>query len=119
MKQPAESVDLRTNAPTLDVEAFEWEEIGETEELHDGGLVLAAEYRAASRLLTHLNIGGTLHHIEAIAVHDEDGIQFADDPAWESRLNQLTEVFEPDNRGWRTVTINGREYVLVMEPFSR
>lgn len=58
-------------------------------------------------------------HVEAIEVCDDDAyFQRGTSTQGERMLDHLAAAFEPDG-GWQTTTINGREYVVFMEPYSR
>ncbi len=72
----------------------------------------------AASLLATVNIGGVLHHLEAIAVrrHRRHG-QVAQDPVRETLLSDLYRAFEPDHP-FHTVKIRNRDYVLFMSPFA-
>lgn len=70
-----------------------------------------------SRLLSSLVIYGTYHHLEAYAVtEDENGIQVAAHPIFQSNLDGMYEVGEPD-KAFECVTIGLRQYVLAMTPY--
>lgn len=62
-------------------------------------------------------LNGVQMHVEAIEVTDDEfSIQTA--TQHDEMLDHLAAAFSPDG-GWQTTTINGREYVVFMEPYSR
>ncbi|MBM4779516.1 MAG: hypothetical protein GQE15_17555 [Archangiaceae bacterium] len=68
------------------------------------------------RLAGVMAINGSRFHVEAIPVTKEQGMQVGADVESESRLSGL--VFEFDVRGFQTIEINQREYVVIITPFS-
>jgi hypothetical protein len=70
-----------------------------------------------SRMLCCIVINGTPHHLEAYAVTDdsEEG-QIAAHESFEDNVNGAYMVGEPD-KAFDTVTIYGRDYILVMTPY--
>ena len=71
-----------------------------------------------SRLLGHISIGGTLHTIQAISVHTIDGQQIATDPDFNNEVLAAHTLAGEGSQELDTVTINTREYILIMIPFS-
>jgi hypothetical protein len=70
-----------------------------------------------ARCLAWVQINGMNCHVEAIAVYvDANDIQNATDPEWQSALEQVYEAVGGDG-GWQTITMFGREYVLILTPF--
>lgn len=68
------------------------------------------------RLTGVMRINGTPFHVEAIPVTRQAGVQTGADEPSESRLGGL--VLEFDVRGFETIEIGAREYVVVITPFS-
>lgn len=99
-----------------------WQEIGpdpSLEDLEDGAVA-----DPAARLLTTLHVhgggdgdGAVFVHLEAIAVHDEDGDQVVDCDEYETVLEQAYDI--SGDGPLTTLTIGGREYVLVAITFAQ
>lgn len=68
------------------------------------------------RLAGVMRINRTRFHVEAIPVIRERGLQVGSDEQSESRLAGL--VHEFDVRGFETIEIGDREYVVIITPFS-
>lgn len=68
------------------------------------------------RLSGIATINGGYFHLEAIPVRREDGVQVGVDEVSESRLAALAVEF--DVRGFETIEIDGRAYVVVITPFG-
>lgn len=68
-----------------------------------------------ARLLGTVEIAGVLHHVEAVEVREQDGVQCAADPAMEEALTNVSRIV-----GGRmaSVKIDGRDYVLCVTPFQ-
>lgn len=73
---------------------------------------------STSRLIGSAWIGDLPFHVTAIAVVDDDGFQRAAAEGDDELLDFFTAAFQPDG-GWMTTEINGRDYVLFLEPHSR
>ena len=71
-----------------------------------------------TRLATVVMVNGIGHHLEAFQVktNEKTGVQEAADVAFESNIDGICNVAEPDGH-WQTVTIRGKEYALAMTPF--
>lgn len=73
-------------------------------------------------------LNGVQMHVQAIQVTDDMftvmgtgesfGLQNGVTVELDAMLDHLSAAFNPDG-GWQTTTINGREYVVFMEPYSR
>ena len=90
--------------PTIHSLDFKWQETG-------------PEFLLSSRLLASIEICGTPMHLEAWEVKkDEEGVY---------RAISWPEAFELAYQGlmsegeWETTIINGREYVLLAQPYGR
>lgn len=82
----------------------------------DGWLETGPDEDPRARLLSRIEISGTVMHLEAIAVHtDATRIQRAD--AAEDSLTNLAILAEPDGR-FDVTSIAGRDYVMVAYPVS-
>lgn len=90
--------------PTLAIDPKEWDHVG----AKDPSDVLGVS----------LYIGGTLHHVEAVAVRrGRDGYQVAADPAMQSTLNAMERIYGAGSFDrFGTVRIGRRNYVLNMTP---
>lgn len=71
-----------------------------------------------SRLIGSIWIGDLPFHVTAIAVVDDDGFQRAAAEGDDELLDFFTAAFQPDG-GWMATEIDGRDYVLFLEPHSR
>jgi len=70
----------------------------------------------ATKLHCVISISGTMLHLEAIQVHEVDGVQQAVDPELE---HDFTFVSLFGNEGqFETTEINSKQYVLVATPFT-
>ena len=75
----------------------------------------ADDQPAETRLWCSVNLGGMALHMEAIQVAEIDGMQRAVNPDLEDDLDALSRIA---NTGpFRTTTIRGKEYVLVLTPY--
>jgi hypothetical protein len=84
----------------------------------DAWTATGSDEDATSRLLCCLVINGTAHHLEAYAVTTEpDGLQKAADPLFETNVDGMYRVAEPD-QPFQTITISGRTYVLALTPHA-
>jgi len=71
----------------------------------------------ADHLTTILVINGTLHHLEAIRIYeDDDGRQHAAAPESEETLDAMYEI--GGDGPFDTVYIKGDSYLLVVIPFQ-
>jgi hypothetical protein len=71
----------------------------------------------SDRLLAQVNVGGTLHHLEAYRVEDrDDGLIYLANPEMEAEL--MPTLQDLHNGGYQTVTIRGSQYVLFMFPHA-
>ena len=72
----------------------------------------------SSRLSVTLFINGVPHHLEAyeVKINEKSGAQEPVDVVFESNIGGIGIVSEPDGP-WHTVSIKGKEYVVVMTPF--
>lgn len=87
----------------FDLDVTEWENGGDPE--GDG------------RLYATINILGTLHHLEAVPVKDnEAGEQVGDTPIADEMLDSCFVAFAPDGR-FDTTEINGKPYAIFLSPF--
>lgn len=94
---------FRTDAPTIPLKDLQWEEIGE-------------EGDPSSRLLAHIRIGSLDMHLEAWEVENRSRPQVA--KAGSMRKVDLELLIEIMDCYFRTITIEGREYVLVATPYG-
>lgn len=62
-----------------------------------------------------LAINGAFMHTMAIEVVEKDGVQTAAVPQLEPLLNDMQAIYEGV---YETVTIGGRQYVLLIHPYS-
>lgn len=62
-------------------------------------------------------LNGVQMHVEAIEVTDDEFF-CQRGTTQDEMLDHLAAALNPDG-GWQTTTINGREYVVFMEPYSR
>lgn len=69
----------------------------------------------SSRLLAQIEIAGTPMHLEAYEVHDVDGVQTT--KAWPEDMNTVFDRLGIECR-LMTTEINGREYILLAQPFG-
>lgn len=71
----------------------------------------------ADHLTTILVINGTLHHLEAIRIYeDEEGRQHAADPAFEESIEAMYQI--GGDGPFDTVYIKGDSYLIVAIPFQ-
>ena len=74
-----------------------------------------------ARLFGSLHITGVPFHVDMIEVDavddDGNGVQHAVDPTLEPELDALAQI--DCDCGWSTVTIDEREYVVIIYPYSR
>lgn len=72
-------------------------------------------------LWAQLDINGTSHHLEAIALAESSGstaaLQFAAAPDWQAKLERLYAVAGSPGQPFEPVMINGRRYVIGMTPY--
>ena len=90
-------------AVTVEVPDDAWEPTGPEED-------------PTARLLASLVVCGCYHHLEAYAIDPDDDIQQAAHESFQSNLDGMYAVGEPDKR-FQSVEIKGREYVLTMTPY--
>jgi hypothetical protein len=90
------------HCPALAVSEDLWRDAGDDED-------------PTSRLRIVAWISGTMHHLEAIAVSNEDGLQSGARPWSETYLGALDLAVGGDGP-YNTIQIRGREYVLVLAP---
>lgn len=104
------------NHPSVVIPFENFEAIGDAEcELCEDGQTFD---HSSSRILATLQINERLFHVEGISVIiTVDSMQRPVCVGWEERLNQYADILGPDG-GWGTVELDGREYVLFLEPFS-
>lgn len=62
-----------------------------------------------------LNINGAFMHVTAIEVTEKDGVQVAAHPALEETFNEMQAIYEGE---YETLTIAGRQYALLIYPYS-
>jgi len=92
------------NSLTIELSELEFEKIAEADD-------------PAARLLATVEIAGTLHHLEAIAVKTSgSGEQAAQDVMNAEMLSDLGDAFGGDG-AFQTVKIGRRNYVVFMSPF--
>jgi len=95
---------IQDPGPNISLEVFEFEHVGPDDD-------------PTASLLATLMFGGVHHHVEAYAVtaHD-DGVQRAAHSLFDDNIDQVYDAIGGDGP-WRTVDINGREYVIIVTPF--
>lgn len=71
---------------------------------------------AETRLYSKFDWFGTSFHVDAIEVRREDGCLEAVNPDFESTINEMAEISGDGN--FETTFIDGREYVIVIYPWS-
>ena len=96
---------FRNDPPTIHAGTLQWDECG-----HESDL--------SARLLSHVRIAGLDMHLEAWAVEDDgDGVQQAVETTMRGdAFGTICDIMDTD---FETVTINGREYVLIATPYGR
>lgn len=68
-------------------------------------------------LLGHVVINGVYFHVEAYAVEeDDDGTLYTVDPPYGEHLES---AYELSGDSLQTVSIGGRDYVLVVYPYAK
>lgn len=88
--------------PEIDVSQLKWEATG-------------PEENRGTRLLSSIRVMGCPMHLEAWEVYfDDDGVQQS--KAWPGDFSNIAVGIGVEDP-WRTVTIDGREYVLIATPF--
>lgn len=103
VRTPAESTTTRDATPKIAIREEAWLETGPND-------------NPRARLLSRIEISGTVMHLEAIAVTtNADRIQRADSA--EDSLASLAILAEPEGQFDKTA-IRGRDYVLVAYPVS-
>jgi len=70
----------------------------------------------ASKLHCVISINGTMMHLEALQVHDVDGLQEAVNPELAADFTSLR-LYGAEGP-FETTRINGKPYVLVATPFT-
>ncbi|HYH05722.1 MAG TPA: hypothetical protein VEK11_01565 [Thermoanaerobaculia bacterium] len=70
----------------------------------------------ATKLHCVISISGTMLHLEAIQVHEVDGVQQALNPELEQDFTYIS-LFGSEGQ-FETTEINGKQYVLVATPFT-
>lgn len=93
------------NPPTIPLESIEWEPTGDEDDVN-------------ARLSAHIRIGPCDMHIEALAVEcDPSNFQTV---SASSFRQEIVEALYADNdvSQFRTVQINGREYLFYITPFA-
>lgn len=100
----------RFNRPTVEVSIprESWVAVGE-------------EPDVTTKLIAKLNIDvgskySVMLHLEALAVHESDGVQTGDTKETDQALGELYHAF--DTGKLSTVEIDGRNYVLFAYPFE-
>lgn len=74
------------------------------------------ERENATKLHCVISISGTMLHLEAIQVHEVDGVQQAISPDLEEDFTYIS-LFGNEGQ-FETTEINGKQYVLVATPFT-
>lgn len=88
----------------IDLSALHWKDVSGEDSKPD------------SRLLTTLSFCGVLHHLEAFAIEERDGLQLTIDGCWDDTLGDYYQAAGA-NGPFATVEMRGRRYVLVMTPY--
>ena len=97
------------NAIKLDIPDELWENSGPTSEEDETN-------DPSARMFVTIQIFGVLHYLEAYAIDPDPDFQKPAYEGFEGNLDGVYMVGQPDKR-FETVTIKGREYVLVMTPY--
>lgn len=95
---------FRFEAPTIPLDALQWDDIGEAED-------------PKARLLAHICIGPLNMHLEAWAItEDGEGIQAVVSES--SRTDDFDRMCTMMDCTFQTVEIEGREYFLIATPYG-
>jgi hypothetical protein len=74
-----------------------------------------ADDRPTARLLGVVEINGVPHHAEAIEVEERDGCQESAAPEFTNYFAELSEIAQDP---METITLDGRQYVMLITPFQ-
>lgn len=96
---------MTTRPPVVALEALEWIDSSDEERPDQAG----------TRLLSTVVIGGAWFHVTAYLAVDVEGEGQTYPGSWGADADAIA-ALDPDCGRWSTVTINGREYVLLITP---
>lgn len=97
------SVDIENRPiPEIPAEAINWKPSG-----------YGLDPRA--HLLAPIVVAGVTLHLEAIAIHESDGCQMADDPSLQINLDDLFNAVSAEGH-WQLWYVGARAYVLFASP---